>query len=226
MITIVNLTPHPVTIIRRCPDPNGPPDAIIEHRTEYPACSPADLPRATEGPDAGDMCLTDSGSDGQGGYENTISLRSTGLVEFLGYTGVDGLPDPEPGERMFGFGTFRIVSIVTAIGALAAGRGIEDLLVPMGQVRDATGRVIGATNLAPAASLLAPMYRALVRPYHDSTIEALRERNAARAELGPGWEDRALERLRRKQADVAAALDAAGPDDIVIGGRGGGPVVL
>ena len=180
-IKIINLTPHPVTIIRRCPDPNGPPDAIIEHRTEFAACAPADLPRATEGPDAGEMALTDSGSDGQGGYKNAVSLRSTGIVDFVGYTGVDGLSEVPANDRMFGLDTFRIVSIVTAIGALAAGRGIEDLLVQMGQVRDAQGRIIGATGLAPASSLLAPMYRAIVRPHQRMTIKALEERNAARA---------------------------------------------
>jgi hypothetical protein len=198
MITIINLTPHPITIIRRCPDPNGPPEAIIEHRTEYPACAPADLPRATEGPDNGDMCLTDSGSDGQGGYENIRSLRSTGLVEFVGYVGIEGLPEVPSSDRMFGLTTFRIVSIVTAIGALAAGRGVEDLLVPMGQVRDDKGRIIGATGLAPASSLLAPMYRAIVAPYQKRINEALIERNEARTELAPGWEDRAVERARRE----------------------------
>lgn len=180
-MNIINLTPHTVTIIRRCPDPNGPPEAILETRTEYPACAPGDIPRATESPDNGDMCLTDSGSDGQGGYENICSLRSTGLVEFVGYSGVEGLPVVPASDRMFGLDTFRIVSIVTAIGALAAGRGIEDLLVPMGQVRDDKGRIIGATGLAPAASLLAPMYRRIVAPYQQATIKALDERNAARA---------------------------------------------
>lgn len=169
-IKIINLTPHPVTIIRPDRDP------VI-----YPACAPVDLPRATEGLNHGDMALTDSASDGQGGYANAVSLRSTGIVDFYGYTGVEGLPEVPAGDRMFGLDTFRIVSIVTVIGALAAGRGIEDLLVPMGQVRDAQGRVIGATGLAPATSLLAPMYRAIVRPYQQSTIEALKERNAARA---------------------------------------------
>lgn len=170
MITIINLTPHPVTIIRPGTDP-----------VTYPACAPADLPRVTEGPDTGEMALTDSASDGQGGYENAVWLRSTGLVDFVGYTGVEGLPEVPANDRMFGLDTFRIVSIVTAIGALAAGRGIEDLLVPMGQVRDDKGRIIGATGLAPAASLLAPMYRAIVRPHQRRTIAALEERNAALA---------------------------------------------
>lgn len=180
MITIVNLTPHPVTIIRRCPNPSGPPEAIIEHVFEYPACAPSNLPRATEAPVQSDMCLTDGGSDGQGGYENARSLAATGLVDNLGYTGIEGLPPLTQGERMFGVTTFLIVSVVTAIGALAAGRGVEDLLIPMGQVRDASGRIVGATSLAPAASLLTPLYRAIVAPYNARIMDILRERNAAR----------------------------------------------
>jgi hypothetical protein len=168
MISIKNLTPHPVTIIR-----GG-------QRTEYPACAPTDLPRATEAMVQPDMCLTDGGSDGQGGYENSRSLSETGLVDNLGYTGVEGLPPFAPGERMFGSTTFLIVSVVTAIGALAAGRGVEDLLIPMGQVRDASGRIVGATSLAPAASLLTPLYRAIADPYRQEVINALQERNAAR----------------------------------------------
>lgn len=214
MIKIVNLTPHPVTIIRVCPDPSGPPQAEIVHRTEYPACAPADLPRAVESaafatpgsPDGpaqlqnigiGDPALSDSGSDGQGGYENARSLTDTGLVDFLGYVGVDGLPDPEPGTRMFGLTTFRIVSIVTVLGAIAGGRGIEDLLVPMGQVRDAQGRVIGATSLAPASSLLTPLHRRIVGPWQEREIRALEERNAARNEC------------RRLQSIAAAAVGPA-----------------
>ena len=187
-INIINLTPHPITIVRRCPDPNGPPDAIVEHRTEYPACAPSDIPRAMEAPvdGVGDMCLTDSASDGQGGYENAHSLSKTGLVDFVGYAGVEGLPEVSATDRMFGLTEFHIVSIVTAIGALAAGRGIEDLLVPMGQVRDDKGRIIGATALAPASSLLTPMYRAIVAPYQRQILEALEQRNAARSFIATG----------------------------------------
>lgn len=206
-MNIINLTPHPITIIRRCPDPSGPPEATIEHRTEYPACAPADLPRATEMPDNGEMALTDSGSDGQGGYENIVSLRSTGLVDFVGYAGVEGLPEVSTSDRMFGLTTFRIVSIVTAIGALAAGRGIEDLLVPMGQVRDDKGRIIGATGLAPASSLLAPMYRAIVAPHQEATIKALDERNEARSM------QRINHELDRLNQEIAACPDAHGGSD-------------
>lgn len=134
-VEIRNLTPHPITIIRRCPDPHGPPEAILERRTEYPACAPADLPRAVE-------ALAAPLSD--------PALMRTGLIEHVGYVGVTGLPE-------YTLGRYWIVSIVTAIGALAARRTADDLLVPTGQVRDAQGRVIGATGLAPAKGLLRPM---------------------------------------------------------------------
>jgi predicted NBD/HSP70 family sugar kinase len=38
--------------------------------------------------------------------------------------------------------------------------------------------------------------------------------------------ERALDRFQREQAAVANAIDTAGPDDIVIGGRGDGPVAI
>ena len=197
MVTITNLTPHPVTIIRRCDDPNGPPDAIVEQRTEYPARAPGELSRATEAHERGDMCLTDAASDGQGGYETACALDRTGLIDWTGYVGVAGLPDFVPGDRMFGVGTFYIVSIVTVLGALAAGRGVEDLLVPSGQVRDASGRVIGATGLAPASALLSPMYRAVTAPYRAQVAKALAQRNElahiirhdASPGLLPSWAD-------------------------------------
>lgn len=166
-VTITNLTPHPVTIVR---DGRNP--------VTYPPCTPNELPRATESVmERGDMALTNAASDGQGGYETGVALAGTGLVDWIGYDGVFGLPAFLPGERMFGISQFYIVSIVTAIGALAAGRGIEDLLVPSGQVRDATGRIIGATGLAPATSLLSPMYRAIVGPMRAEIRHALDQRN-------------------------------------------------
>lgn len=190
MIKIVNLTPHPVIICRPGREP-----------VTYPACAPADLPRAIENCEypvdlddpariigIGDLALTDAGSDGQGGYENAVSLQGTGLVDFIGYVGVEGLPEVSASDRMFGLDTFRIVSIVTALGALAAGRGIEDLLVPMGQIRDDRGRIVGAAGLAPATSLLTPLYRRITTPLHRATLRALEERNEAR---GGGVSDRA-----------------------------------
>lgn len=140
MTTIRNLTPHPVTIVR------------ASTTVTYPACDPADLPRATEG-----RSVPHTEEDGQDCHDRGLALHFTGVVDDIGYTGVDGLPllvPVLPSEYL-------IVSVVTAIGALAAGRPIRDLLVPMGQMRGADGRIIGATSLAPAETLLAPMLRSV-----------------------------------------------------------------
>lgn len=158
-MNIVNLTPHPVTIIRSVPDPVGSPADRTEIRVEYTACKPDQLPRATEGPVASLTLglLPDlPGDDTQGMYAQAIALAETGLVDAIGYVGVEGLPEPDHRTYEAPQTTY-IVSIVTAIGALAAGRYLGDLLVPCGQVRDATGRVIGATGLASAERLLTPM---------------------------------------------------------------------
>jgi hypothetical protein len=187
-INIVNLTPHPVTIYRTHPaDTGAPADREPLPPVTYPACAPADLPRAIETPmtGAGCMQLAVSG-DTQDAYENHWSMVHTGVVDFAGYSGVenlpdlspagysgvDNLPDLSPEERAFGCTTFRIVSIVTAIGAIAAGRPIVDLLIPMGQVRDTSGRIIGATALAPASGLLTPMAEKILA-MRQGTIDAL-----------------------------------------------------
>lgn len=156
---IINLTPHPVTIIRTCPDPTGAPADMLEHRTEYPACAPEALPRAIEERIQPGLDLIHD--DTQGAYATLTAYASAGLVDLVGYTGVTGLPEIPPERVAFGVQTAYIVSIVTAIGALVVGRPTCDLLIPMGQVRDASGRVIGATSLAPADVMLQPMAAAL-----------------------------------------------------------------
>lgn len=181
-IEIRNMTPHAITIIRG------------DKRVEYPACPAAELPRATESsPLEGDMRLTCSGSDGQGGYANAVAMADSGVVDLVGYDGVDGLPDLSIDELMFGVPRLYIVSIVTAIGALAAGRGVEDLLVPSGQVRDGQGRIIGAAGLAPASSLLTPMLRRIL----DGRM------GSAHASL---WHARAEELARRIRLDASPAI--------------------
>jgi hypothetical protein len=205
---IVNLTPHPVTIIRSIPDPTGAPADRIESSTTYPACAPADLPRAIETPrpDNGCMELSVSG-DTQDAYANAVSMSASGVVDSVGYSGVESLPDLTPNERAFGVDTFRIVSIVTAIGALAAGRPIVDLLVPMGQIRDATGRIIGASALAPASALLSPMAERLIEIGH---VQARGPRHRA-SYVGGDGQSVALG-ARSYEAAVADAVNRAGSD--------------
>lgn len=155
-IKIVNLTPHPVTIIRSTPGQTG--SGIV-----YPACPPDQLPRAIEiasgGPAIGALVGIPN-DDSQVAYDVSVSLQSTGLVDCVGYSGLSGMPD-FAGTWADGIETHYIVSIVTAIGAIAAGRSVMDMLIPMGQVRDETGRIVGATGLAPAESVLGPMVTAI-----------------------------------------------------------------
>lgn len=142
---IVNLTPHPVSIVRG------------DHSATYPAAAPEDLPTAIDGPvywlPLGSQPHI-PGDDSQTSYAILCQLGECPLVDRVGYTGVRGLP-PFPSLGLGdGISTAYIVSVVTAIGALAAGRPIYDLLIPSGQVRDAQGRIIGATGLAPAECVL------------------------------------------------------------------------
>lgn len=62
------------------------------------------------------------------------------------YDGVEALPYPEPGVGY-------IVSVLTVMAALSAGRRTDDLYYPGDPIRDIAGRVIGCRalyRLAPA----------------------------------------------------------------------------
>jgi hypothetical protein len=159
MTTITNLTPHPVTIVR-----GG-------RSTVYQACAPGDLPRAIEAPTAPGLDLIHD--DTQGAYGCSVALSGTGVVEHVGYVGHEGLPPISTDEIDQGATRYWIVSIVTVLGAIAAGRPTCDLLVPMGQVRDGAGRIIGCTALAPADTLLTPMAAALRRRWTRRTPMAI-----------------------------------------------------
>jgi len=63
---------------------------------------------------------------------------------YVAYGALKDLPDPTPG-------TYYVVSVVTAMAARAAGRGVDDLLTPGQQVRDEAGRVIGCLSLQRVA---------------------------------------------------------------------------
>lgn len=200
MIKIVNLTPHPVTIIREG----------REHVT-YPACAPTDLPRAVESEEfrgerigSGIMEISVSG-DTQDAYANACTFDALGIIDRVGYVGTEALPPLPEGEVAFGVETFRIVSIVTALAALAEGRPIVDLLIPRGQVRDAAGRIIGASGLAPASSLLSPVAQRLIeigREQVRGSLLAARVKAAAAA--GLVWDPQPMRRDEVAAADVPA----------------------
>lgn len=155
---IINLTPHAVTIVR----PNQP-------NTVFPACDLSSIPRATESNGRAPVSWLSipPGDDTQSAYETDMALSATGLIDHCGYNGIENLPDlemkpwPGPPARCY------IVSIITAIGAVAAQRSIIDLLIPMGQIRDGAGRIIGATSLAPASDLLWPFVAEVERRQRD-----------------------------------------------------------
>lgn len=68
-----------------------------------------------------------------------------GIPVYRSYYGsIEGLPAPEAG-------TFYIVSALTAAAAVASGRDCSDLLTPVKQVRDASGRVVGCLGFNKVA---------------------------------------------------------------------------
>lgn len=182
-MSITNLTPHTVTIIRSIPDPQGPPDARINMTLTYEPDRSRPLPRATEGQTSAPMTLTETG-DGQAEYSTCGSLmrllgadpadkRIMSIPEVTtGYTGVEGLPEIPVGEAAFGLEHFYIVSIVTVLGALVAGRPIAHLLVPTGQIRDESGRIIGAAGLAWAPYVVAGVVDASRKHKHMGELVA------------------------------------------------------
>ena len=74
-------------------------------------------------------------------YDETLTVTTDDgtviPVAHLRYTDVDGLPAPEEGVHL-------VVSLLTAQAAPER----TDLLVPVGQVRDDSGRIIGCRGLA------------------------------------------------------------------------------
>jgi hypothetical protein len=179
---IINLTPHSVIVV----NDTG--------RTEYPPCRPEDLPRATEGACPAGSAVWSMDGDGQRAYETQLALAATGLVGDIAYLGVTGLPPIAP-AGCAALSRCYIVSIVTVLGALAAGRCIDDMLVPTGQVRGPDGRIVGCTGLTPAPVAVGPMIRSITDGATASLITAMRrardERDKTKAAL-----DRALTTLR------------------------------
>ena len=76
---IINLTPHTVTIIR---DQESHAIAGVPVRTEYPACLPGALPRATEARVALGIDLIHD--DTQGAHATAVALEATGVVDMVG----------------------------------------------------------------------------------------------------------------------------------------------
>lgn len=110
---LINLTPHDVIVVA---------DDGSEQTITYPRSGI--VARATETRTLGHPLLQD---------------QSIGTL-YVEYTGVEDLPDPEPG-------TGYIASVLTVFAARDAGRTTSDLYYPGDLVRDIGGRVIGCRAL-------------------------------------------------------------------------------
>jgi len=151
--TFINLTPH---------------DVVIRHHGNEPwTCPRADgkTPRAPERPTEPEVSRYSvaPGDDTQGAYETTCSLRASGLVSEVSIADVESLPAFDGSNPHGGHDRFYIVSVTTVLGAIAAGRPIVDLVIPVGQTRDDAGRVDGATGLVPAPLYLQRVIAAIDR---------------------------------------------------------------
>lgn len=116
---IRNLTPHDVRSGEVWIGPSG----VIARATED--STPADP-------------LIHSIPDPNGGPTDRLHIRIPTCTTT--YTGLVGLPHPEPG-------VFLIVSMIVPGVARAMHRWLGDLLVPGDQVRDSAGRIVGCRSL-------------------------------------------------------------------------------
>ena len=157
MSTIINRTPHDITIMPLGSPQGDAPIAVLPAakrgevaRVEQTTIRDGrfislDVPSAANRhPDlspevaaafAEDLDELDGVEDGQ--QYIPIGRAAWGQVV--------GLPVPEPG-------VFHVVSVIVAEAAVDAGRTIDDLLVPGDQVRDERGRIVGCRGLLEAVT--------------------------------------------------------------------------
>lgn len=116
---IRNLTPHVVAVLT--------PDGRIR----------CELPTDPAGPVRTGQTTLSTGVTAVIG-DNPDVVVALGVTRF---GAPEGLPEPIPG-------TWLVVSLPVIQAAAAAGREIQDLLLPAEPVRDDTGRIIGCHHLA------------------------------------------------------------------------------
>lgn len=171
MTTIVNLTPHAITItgadriaglaaIDRARGDLDPPGDHPDHSQPPPdwILPPSGtIARAAESVEPAAE-IYDHRSDPDAAGTRAWAIPTTRVT----FGAVDGLPEPRwTAAEGSGYGTrnagpgrrpavYYVVSMVVALVARAQGRALDDLLVPGQQVRDVHGRVIGCRSLARA----------------------------------------------------------------------------
>lgn len=139
---LINLTPHDVTVVS---------DDGAEKTITYPRTGT--VARAAEQRTLG---------------HPLTATESIGTL-YVAYTGVENLPDPEPGVGY-------IVSVLTVYAAKATGRTVADLYYPGDLVRDIAGAVIGCRALYQVADTAAQArmlsHRARLLDEHPEVTEA------------------------------------------------------
>jgi len=130
---IVNLTPHPVIIVRD--DPEGANTGFVG---VGPATKEIKYSVVETIAPAGPVARARQTDENVG--EVKVNGHAVPLVTSK-YGDPTDLPAPEEG-------TYYVVSILTAQAAKAVGRSTSDLLVTSDPVRDATGKIVGCRKFA------------------------------------------------------------------------------
>ncbi|MFA6215536.1 MAG: hypothetical protein WC768_03135 [Patescibacteria group bacterium] len=130
---IINLTPHPVIVVRDDPDSSATGFVGIG-----PAAKEIRYSVVAEIKPAGPVARARQTDDVVGNVQ--VNGYTVPLVTSR-YGDPTDLPTPENG-------TFYVVSILTAQAAKAAGRDMRDLLVTSDPVRDAAGKIVGCRKFS------------------------------------------------------------------------------
>lgn len=210
---IINRTPHPITIV---PFGTTSEDTVIT----IPAAPRGEIARV----------------------QTTSAVEPPLYVDFaretvaaiprvrMSWGRVIGLPDPLPG-------VCHVVSAIVVAAAHAHGRDLDDLYVPGDQVRDESGRIVGCSALAVAATAL-PGETLTWRPhaamrhmvnvaallaYRDDPLPAEQEQSFASRRRGR-WPEQAHFVVRLPEAyggSYVSVHQAWGTDSWVIAAIGG-----
>lgn len=132
-MNIINLTPHPVVVLRD--DPEG---AISGFVGTGPSAKEGRFSVVATYAPTGMVARATQRDDVVGALE--VEGHSVPLVRSTFGTPTDL---PEPAEA-----TYVVVSVITAQAAKAAGRDMSDVLITSDPVRDANGRFIGVRKFA------------------------------------------------------------------------------
>jgi len=133
MAVIINLTPHPVIVLRD--DPQG---EIVGFTGVRPAAKEGKFSLVAEYKPAGPVARAAQRDERVGELE--INGTKVPLIRTVFGEPTD-LPAPD-GETLY------VVSIITAQAAKASGRPTDDLLITSDPVRDDKGKFIGVRKFA------------------------------------------------------------------------------